>query len=191
LLQLFAAEIVNWDREQERKLKVATEECQDGVLIGDDPECQIIELNTDLTSSHGLLAQDLTRRALATLVHRGALDKHRAGGGSSSAASLLVSEICQMVEAVLVEEPAQRLEEPRLISYVHYLSALKVKDEVMRRALLEQVANSGLLNSSDVSRLVIQEARDLLVAEASPAVLEESKKWHRAYHNFRCPFVNF
>lgn len=180
-LQLFAAEIINWDREQERKKKGATEECQDGVLIGDDPECQIIELKPDLSSSHSLLAQDFTRRACANVAPRFSFDK----GKSRSEVINVVEELRQMAEAKIGKEDHQG-EEPRLLSYIHYLTALRVGEEVLRYGLLEQVAYSGLHTTSDSARLLCQGARELLAAEEALAV--ESKKWHRAYHNFRCVF---
>lgn len=184
--KLFAAEIINWDREQERKKKgAADDECQDGVLIGDDPECQIIEFKDDLSSSHGLLAQEITRRALAKVSPRLICDKRKPG----YAANILVKEICHMVEAEA--KLGGETEEPRLLSFLHYLAVIRVRDEVFRRALLEQVAFAGLQNVSEAGRLVSQEARDLLAGEVTPGVLEESNRWHRAYHNFRIAYHYF
>jgi len=186
-IQLFAADIINWDREQERKQRVAAEECQDGVLIGDDPECQIIEQTTNLASSHGLLAQDLTRRALNAVMPRLVFDKRSKAAGN--AANIVVAELSQLVEARRESSGGggeeRQQEEARLHSFLHYLLALKVRDEVVRRAMLAQVAHSGLQTASEAARLVVQEARDLLASESTPEVHEESKQWHRAYHNFR------
>ena len=134
-----------------------------------------------MSNSHSVLAQDLTRRALANVMPRMTFDKRKSG----SAANILVAELSQMVEANLGDATTERVEEPRLQSFVHYLIGLKVRDDVLRRALLEQVANSGLQTVSEAARLVVQDAKDLLAAEVSPSVLEESKKWHWTYHNFR------
>ena len=200
LVQLFATEIVNWDREQEQKRKKGDGDCQEGVLIGDDPECQIIEKDIDHTSSHGILAQNDTQHALEALSSRLVFDKRKAG----SAANAVVEQLTQMA----VSRPkyaqlakAQGLKEveeddKRLQSFLHYLAAVNVREEVFRRALLEQVAFSGLQTASEAARLVIQEAKELLASEAFPGVLEESSKWHLAYHNFRCvevsiPFLYF
>jgi hypothetical protein len=176
-VQAFAAEILNWDREQERKQKGAAEECQDGLLIGDDPECQIIEKNVDLSSSHSLLAQDFTRHALAA--GNALLSDKR-----QNAANTLVAELLQAVESK-TKAMRETEGEPRLLSYVHYLWVLNVREEVLRRGILEQVAHSGLQMVSEYTRHVVQNAKELLAQEAVPTVLEDSHRWHRAYHNFR------
>jgi hypothetical protein len=181
MLQAFAAEILNWDREQERKQKggaAAAEECQDGLLIGDDPECQIIEKNVDLSSSHSLLAQDFTRHALAVGSARPLCDKRQ------NAANTLVAELLQAVESK-TKAMRETEGEPRLLSYVHYLWVLNVREEVLRRGILEQVAHSGLQMMSEYTRHVVQNAKELLAQEAVQAVLDDSQRWHRAYHNFR------
>jgi hypothetical protein len=56
---------------------------------------------------------------------------------------------------------------------------------VLRRGILEQVAHSGLQMMSEYTRHVVQNAKELLAQEAVQAVLDDSQRWHRAYHNFR------
>merc|ERR1719334_1479996 len=70
----FAAEIVKWDEEQLRLKSEAAQPANSQMgppssqlLIGDDPECQIIEQKPDLAQSHALLAKEATLEHLASV----------------------------------------------------------------------------------------------------------------------------
>ena len=65
----FAAEILNWDDQLTRKQEQpqpANKDASAGVdvLIGDDPECQIIESKSDLSNSHAALASESTMKVI-------------------------------------------------------------------------------------------------------------------------------
>jgi len=162
--KLFASEILDWE---ELPLKKSEPDLSEGVLIGDDPECQIIETKSDLSNSHAVLAQQMTERTLNQLE-------------ASSENKLSLSTLLQE----LYNNACKRVKEGdhNLESFLHYLIAVSAGTEIVRRAMFEQLLLPSLNTSSELCRQVVSEAREQL---SKGEMKEETNRWHKVYHNFR------
>lgn len=182
----FAQEILRWDEEQIRKEKEGTEENPPPpVLIGDDPECQIIEQAPDLATSHALLAKESSIETLAAVANI-PVEKKRAEGKSNI--NYVINKIYQSVKQSVHQCRSEGFGErcdPRLESFMHYLVANDETVDVYRRALLEQVALQELDNEGEIGREVGRMARDSIKSNPTDKVVEEIGVWHKAYHQFR------
>lgn len=183
----FAAEILHWDEEQIRKEKEAAEgeEERRPVLIGDDPECQIIEQAPDLATSHALLAKEAT---LETFKAVAAIPPERKRVEGKTNINYVINKIYQSVKTTISQSKVDGFGErcdSRLDSFMHYLVANDQSVDLYRRALLEQVALTEFDTVGDVGRQVAVTARDNIRASQADKVTEEIIVWHRAYHQFR------
>ena len=165
----FAKEILAWDEHLERKSKEA--DLTEGVLIGDDPECQIIESKKDLSTSHAMLAQDATARVISSISSSG-MERKKPSETLNTFIAEIFANACKKSK-----EGDSKLE-----SFLHYLISVEAGTEVIKRAAAEQVSLPSLDTSSDLARQVLNEARESLRKFPSA---EETAKWHKAYHNFR------
>ena len=190
----FAAEILKWDEEQllgkkEETSETATNEeslmRHEAVLIGDDPECQIImQKSHDFAHGHALLAKEVTLETLGA-VSNSAMDKQRKEKGGTSA---VINKIFQKVKQCIQLSKSEGLDErqdPRLESFLHYLVANDQQGvDLYRRALLEQVSLQEFEQQGDLGREVVRTARETM-AGGKDDIAEEIGLWHRAYHQFR------
>ena len=190
----FAAEILKWDEDQllgkkEETSETATNEeslmRHEAVLIGDDPECQIImQKSHDFAHGHALLAKEVTLETLGA-VSNSAMDKQRKEKGGTSA---VINKIFQKVKQCIQLSKSEGLDErqdPRLESFLHYLVANDQQGvDLYRRALLEQVSLPEFEQQGDLGREVVRTARETM-AGGKDDIAEEIGLWHRAYHQFR------
>ena len=190
----FAAEILKWDEDQllgkkEETSETATNEeslmRHEAVLIGDDPECQIImQKSHDFAHGHALLAKEVTLETLGA-VSNSAMDKQRKEKGGTSA---VINKIFQKVKQCIQLSKSEGLDErqdPRLESFLHYLVANDQQGvDLYRRALLEQVSLPEFEQQGDLGREVVRTARETM-AGSKDDIAEEIGLWHRAYHQFR------
>jgi len=186
----FAAEIVKWDEEQLR-LKSAPAPTTtpanpptSQLLIGDDPECQIIEQKPQLAQSHALLAKEATLEHLAAVAAIPA-EKKKAEGKSNT--SYMINRIYQAVKQKVgqcKQEGFGERQDPRLDSFVHYLVANDLSVDLYRRALLEQVALQEFEMTGEVGRDVARMARETM-RQTESQLEQEILLWHKAYHQFR------
>jgi len=192
----FAQEILRWDEEQIRKEKEAEAGTGEGkgqegadtrsVLIGDDPECQIIEPQPDLATSHALLAKEETVKVLKDLSNYPPEKRKEITKGNT--ASHVINQIYQQVKRSVHSAREQGLGErhdPRLESFLHYLVANDLTVDLYRRALLEQVSLSEYDNLGEVGRSVANLARNNIRDGEQDKAAEDILHWHRAYHQFR------
>jgi len=185
----FASEIVKWDEEQLRlKSEPAPVPATPGptsqLLIGDDPECQIIEQKPQLAQSHALLAKEATLEHLAAVAAMPA-EKKKAEGKSNT--SYMINRIYQAVKQKVgqcKQEGFGERQDPRLDSFIHYLVANDLSVDLYRRALLEQVALQEFEMQGEVGRDVARTARDT-IRQMESQIEQEILLWHRAYHQFR------
>ena len=197
----FAAEILKWDEDQllgkkEESGEAATGEEGSGpaVLIGDDPECQIImQKSHDFAHGHALLAKEATLETL-NAVSNSAMDKQRKEKGGTSA---VINKIFQKVKQCIQLSKSEGLDErqdPRLESFLHYLVAnlhyLVANEQhgvdLYRRALLEQVSLPEFEQHGELGREVVRTAKDMMKQkDGKDEMAEEIGLWHRAYHQFR------
>jgi len=185
----FAAEIVKWDEEQLRlKLEPSSANAPScppsQLLIGDDPECQIIEQKPDLAQSHALLAKEAT---LEYLAHVAQIPAERKKLEGKSNTSYMINKIYQAVKQRIQQckqEGFGDRQDPRLDSFIHYLVANELSIDLYRRALLEQVALQELEAQGEIGRDVSRTARDNL-QQMDSQIEQEILQWHRAYHQFR------
>ena len=194
----FAAEVVKWDEEQHRQ-KVEEEAAAAAtvsstgsagapsdsavpVLIGDDPDCQIIEPKPDLAQSHALLAKDITMEFFGVVAaerKKGEATKNN----TSNVINKIYSAIKPKVQAGRTEGFADS-QDIRLESFLHYLIANDLTVDHYKKALLEQVALKQFELMSDLGGEVARTAKDSL-RQIPPQVSEEVTLWHRTYHQFR------
>eukprot|EP00092_Neocalanus_flemingeri_P062967 GFUD01076083.1.p1 GENE.GFUD01076083.1~~GFUD01076083.1.p1 ORF type:complete len:385 (+),score=128.60 GFUD01076083.1:22-1155(+) len=185
----FAAEILRWDEEQ---LRLKSEPapappCPSAappLLIGDDPECQIIEQKPDLAQSHALLSREATLEFLAVVA---AIPAEKKKLAAKSNTSYVINNIYQAVKQKVQQckqEGFGERQDPRLDSFVHYLVANELTIDHYRRALLEQVALQEFEMVGEVGRDVARTARDNL-RQTDSQIEQELLLWHRAYHQFR------
>lgn len=181
----FAAEIVKWDEEQLRLKSEPAPTCPPSqLLIGDDPECQIIEQKPDLAQSHALLAKEATLEYLAAVAAIPA-EKKKLEGKSNT--SYMINKIYQAVKQKVQQckqEGFGERQDPRLDSFIHYLVANELNIDLYRRALLEQVALQEFEMQGEVGRDVARTARDT-IRQMDTQIEQEILLWHRAYHQFR------
>jgi len=185
----FAAEIMRWDEEQLRlKSEPApTPSCPSSaspLLIGDDPECQIIEQKPDLAQSHALLAREATLEFLAQVA---AIPAEKKKLEAKSNTSYVINKVYQAVKQKVQQckqEGFGERQDPRLDSFVHYLVANELHIDLYRRALLEQVALQEFEVVGEVGRDVARTARDN-IRQMDSQIEQELLLWHRAYHQFR------
>ena len=173
----FAAEILKWDEEKHRVLPEPS--CDQSVLIGDDPECQIIE--PDLSQSHALLAKEITVECLNTV----AAERKKQDGKNPTSLVInkMYGQVKQKIQSAKLGEFGER-NDPRLESFVHYLVANDLSIDHYKKALLEQVALKEFESLSDTGREVFRTAKDAL-KNIEPKAESEVVVWHRSYHQFR------
>ena len=173
----FAAEILKWDEEKHRVLPEPSSD--QSVLIGEDPECQIIE--PDLSQSHALLAKEITMECLNTV----AAERKKQDGKNPTSLVInkMYSQVKQKIQNAKLGEFGER-NDPRLESFVHYLVANDLTIDHYKKALLEQVALKEFESLSDTGREVFKTARDAL-KNIEPKAEKEVVIWHRTYHQFR------
>ena len=167
----FAAEILNWDDQLTRKREQpANKDASAGVdvLIGDDPECQIIESKSDLSNSHAALASESTMKVILDEI------------SSPHEIKNYYNQIFSKIYSNAKRKPKE--EDSKLDSFLQYLIAVEVEIDVIKRALHEQIYLPTLDNRSEVVRHLVAEAKENL-SKAPYAI--ETAKWHKAYHNFR------
>ena len=194
----FAAEVVKWDEEQHRQ-KAEEEAAANAatssgaasgvpsdsavpVLIGDDPDCQIIEPKPDLAQSHALLAKDITMEFFGVVAaerKKGEATKNN----TSNVINKIYSAIKPKVQTGKTEGFADS-QDIRLESFLHYLIANDLTVDHYKKALLEQVALKQFELMSDLGGEVARTAKDSL-RQIPPQVSEEVTLWHRTYHQFR------
>jgi len=185
----FAAEIMKWDEEQLRlKSEPApttiTSNPTSHLLIGDDPECQIIEQKPQLAQSHALLAKEATLEHLAAVA---AIPAEKKKAENKSNTSYMINKIYQAVKQKVSQckqEGFGERQDPRLDSFVHYLVANDLSVDLYRRALLEQVALQEVEMQGEVGRDVVRTARDT-IRQTDSQLEQDILLWHRAYHQFR------
>ena len=180
----FAGEILRWDEEQlNLQTKTVSSEAAAPVLIGDDPECQIIDQKPDLAMSHALLVKDFTMEVLQSTAA-----ERKKYSESKNITSLVINKIYQIVKAKH-QQGKQELDrlDFRLESFLHYLVYNELTVEHYKRALLEQVALQELEHVGDVGREVSRAARESLKnpAAQNESLDQEMTLWHRAYHQYR------
>ena len=183
----FAAEIVKWDDDQhklkeEEEQAAKTQPVTQPVLIGDDPECQIIEQKPDLAQSHALLAKTITVEFLNIV----ASEKKRPEGNKNNTSNV-INKIYAHVKSQVAASRQENFGETgdiRLDSFLHYLIANELTTEHYKKALLEQVALQEYEVISDIGREVSRCCRDSLRSIASQTE-QEVVLWHKAYHQFR------
>jgi len=183
----FAAEILRWDEEQKRKSEAKSPE---GVLIGDDPDCQIIETKQNLSTSHALLAKHITLEALEH-IETTPLDQRT---DAKSPQYRLINSIYSKAKTKIGEARAEGFgerTEPRLESLVHYLSAneecIPSFIDLVKLALLEQINLPEVEQASSMGQEVYRTAKDMLLKEKARGVTKDLTlvKWHKCYHQFR------
>jgi len=194
----FAGEILRWDEEQIRKEKEAEQGTDAGegkpegpenrsVLIGDDPECQIIESTPDLSTSHALLSKEVTVEVLKTLANTPPEKRKEQTRGNT--ASYVINKIYQQVKNTVHSAREQgglgERGDPRLEGFLHYLVANDLTVDLYRRALLEQVSLSEYDNLGEVGKSVASLARNNIKEGEQEKTTEDILLWHRAYHQFR------
>ena len=116
----FAAEIVRWDEEQllgkkEEGGEGGVEGTGQAVLIGDDPECQIIVQKPDLSLSHALLAKETTLETFSAMASS-SLEK-RKGEPQKTRTSAVINKIFQIVKLRVQQGKTEGLgerQDPRL-----------------------------------------------------------------------------
>ena len=172
-----AAEILRWDDEKNRVL--AEPSSDPSVLIGDDPECQIIE--PDLAQSHALLAREITVECLNTV----AAERKKQDGKNPTSLVInkMYSQAKQKIQSAKLGEFGER-NDPRLESFCHYLVANDLSIDHYKKALLEQVALKEYESLNETGREVCRTARDAL-KNIEPKAEGEVVVWHRTYHQFR------
>ena len=193
----FAAEVVKWDEEQHRQKEeeaaaAASASSTGGgapsadstgpVLIGDDPDCQIIEPKPDLAQSHALLAKEITMEFFGVVAaerKRGEATKNN----TSNVINKIYSAIKPKVQAGKTEGFTDSMD-VRLESFLHYLIANDLTVDHYKKALLEQVALKQFELMSDLGGEVARTAKDSL-KQIPPQVSDEVTLWHRTYHQFR------
>ena len=169
----FAAEILSWDDQLTRKEgQLANKNVSTGenVLIGDDPECQIIESKSDLSNSHAALASESTMkvfRAESATQH----DKKK-----TSNYNMVISKLYNNAKSKPKEE------DNKLDSFLQYLVSVDAELDIVKRALFEQICLPTLDNSSEFARGIVAEANENLI---KAPFAEETAMWHKAYHSFR------
>jgi len=168
----FASEILTWKEQQLKKKQDAEMNEAGRVLIGDDPEIQIIETKNDLKSDHAVLAEDMMGKVMADMVA-----KCMAGQGPKNLAQVK-EDVWQTVLKKCDHADC------KLDNFVSYLLGVDCDNDILSRALAEHIAhpNQDLANSS-FGRQWMNEAREELRQGGS--VAEETIKLHRAYHNYR------
>lgn len=187
----FAAEVVRWDEEQllgKKEPEVGEEAGGQAVLIGDDPECQIIVVKPDFAVGHALLVKDSTLDTMNALASS-TLDKRKQEPNKSST-SVVINKIYQLVKLRVQGGKAEGLgerQDARLESFLHYLVANDLSVDVYRRALLEQVSLPELEQQGEFGREVARAARDSVKNSkgGKEDMGEEIELWHKAYHQFR------
>ena len=192
----FAAEILKWDEDQllgKREEAVGGEEASgQAVLIGDDPECQIIVQKHDFAHGHAVLAKDMTLETFNALAHPAEVEKRKKE--QKSGTSAVINKIFQIVKTRVLAGKTEGLgekQDPRLESFLHYLVANDLDIELYRRALLEQVSLAEFEQHSELGREVMRAARDNLRSgdrnkeSKDGEVVENASLWHKAYHQFR------
>lgn len=165
----FAAEILHWNEQLTKKTTSGEIDMNEGVLIGDDPECQIIESKNNLTNSHAVLAEAVTNRAI-----------------NSAATANHISE--KMINQMLVELYDKAIDkckegDYKLESFLHYLLSVDGTQEMSRRALWEQFTLPSLDTSTDFRLQVVLQAREQL--KTCKVSQQQMVVWHKNYHNFR------
>ena len=187
--KMFAGEILRWDEEQQRRAEAAKSPAAgggDNVLIGDDPDCQIIETKVDLVTSHALLAKQLTLESLQWYEGNRAENK----SANNQVINHLYSTAKKRVGGAKMDGMGEK-EEPRLASMVHYLVANDQDLNVLRVALLEQTNLGELETVSPAGQDVMRSARDQLQSTLLPKTPADVKlketvaRWHKCYHQFR------
>jgi len=182
----FAAEIVKWDEEQQ-KLKEEEAASASGpqpVLIGDDPECQIIEQKPDLSQSHALLSRDTTLEYLNLVANE---KKKPEVGPPKNNTNTVINKIYSSVKSKVNNCRPEGFGESydiRLESFLHYCVANELTVDHYKKAVLEQVALQEYELVSDLGREVSRTARDSL-RHIPPSIEQEVVLWHRVYHQFR------
>lgn len=163
----FAGEILDWEEQSVRK----TKEIEEGVLIGDDPECQIIETKPDLTLSHAKLVHEVTSNCIREISNQ-ELDKKK---------------WLNAVMTDLYQRAKNKEGDNKLDSFLQYLMIVQSpKDsELVKRALLEQIFHRRIVERTEFEQYIIREAENGLRNPASLKVAEEILAWHKAYHKFR------
>ena len=186
----FAAEIVKYDEEQERMKEAGESEVAQStqtVLIGDDPECQIIEQKPDLAQSHALLAKDFSKEFFILVIN----EREKPDTSNTKSKGNLSNIINKIFQAVKAKVSSARAEgydsaDIRLETFLHYLLANDLTIEHYKRALLEQVNLQEFetsLGLGDIGKEVYRGARETL--RQASAVERELESWHRAYHQYR------
>ena len=181
----FASEVVKWDEEQHRQKEeegAGAAATNQPVLIGDDPECQIIEQKPDLAQSHALLARDLTLEYL-NIVANEKKKPDATKNNTSNVINKIYAAVKQKIQAGRNEGFGDS-QDVRLESFLHYLIANDLTVDHYKKALLEQVALQEFELMSDLGREVSKTAKDSLRTIPS-TVEQEIILWHRAYHQFR------
>ena len=180
----FAAEVVKWDEEQHRlkEEEAAKANSTQPVLIGDDPECQIIEQKPDLAQSHALLARDITLEYL-NIVANERKKPDASKNNTSNVINKIYSAVKQKIQSCR-QEGFGETQDPRLDSFLHYLIANDLSIDHYKKALLEQVALQEFELLSELGKEVSRTGRDSL-KQISSQVEQEIVLWHRAYHQFR------
>ena len=181
----FASEVVKWDEQQHRQKEeegAGAAATNQPVLIGDDPECQIIEQKPDLAQSHALLARDLTLEYL-NIVANEKKKPDATKNNTSNVINKIYAAVKQKIQAGRNEGFGDS-QDVRLESFLHYLIANDLTVDHYKKALLEQVALQEFELMSDLGREVSKTAKDSLRTIPS-TVEQEIILWHRAYHQFR------
>jgi len=174
-IKQFDADLLNWDQQLLKNQMIGPmpepASSNDDVLIGDDPECQIIESKSDLSNSHAMLAEESTIRAMKLLNSTG-ISPRKPGNNNLS---VLVNKLFQ-------EANTKKDNDCKLDSFLQYLMSAGVDNLLLKQALLEQISLPTLDTSSEIVRNVVQEARESLRTFDQADLMIS---WHKAYHNFR------
>ena len=164
--KLFATEILEWA--EQPKDRPSDPDLTEGVLIGDDPECQIIETKSDLSKSHALLAQSQTVKCARLLSSK--------SDGKPSLAELS-NEIYTYASNCRVKG-----EDFKLDSFLHYVLDVGAPEDIIKRAVLEQILVPVADTNLDFYPKVAADAKEQLIGFGSK---KETLRWHKTYHNFR------
>ena len=191
----FAAEVVKWDEEQQKQKEEeavaatatsgasgATADSTGPVLIGDDPDCQIIEPTPDLAQSHALLAKEITLEFFGLVVA-----EKKKGEATKNNTSNVINKIYAAIKPKVAAGRSEGFADSldiRLESFLHYLIANELTVDHYKKALLEQVALKQFEIMSELGGEVAKTARDSL-KQIPPQVSDEVTLWHRTYHQFR------
>ena len=151
-----------------------TRETEEGVLIGDDPECQIIETKLDFFLFHAKLFDEVTSNIVNEISSQ-QLDKRK-----------WLSSV--MME--LYQRAKNREGDNKLDSFLHYLMVVQspCDSEVMKRALYEQIFHRRISKRTEkweFEQHIMREAETSLRSAVSLKVAEETQAWHEAYHKLR------